>query len=68
MENNEDILNRAVDALKNRSISEMPNDVLKQTAFRLWAAQNHGSNLWLRCTILALRGEWGVLNAATALV
>ncbi|GEM_PF-3401206 len=66
MENNEDILNRAVDALKNRSISEMPNDVLKQTAFRLWAAQNHGSNLWLRCKPVLAAAV--VLIAASALI
>lgn len=46
MENNNDILNKAVDALKNRSTSELPDDVLKQTVFRLKAVQTHGSHLW----------------------
>jgi hypothetical protein len=46
MENNDDILNRAVDALKKRPTSELPEDILKQTAFRLKAAQTRG-HWWL---------------------
>jgi hypothetical protein len=47
MENNDDILNRAVDALKNRPTGELPDDVLKKTAFRLKAAQSRSNHLWL---------------------
>jgi len=66
MENNEDILNRAVDALKNRQTGELPNDVAKQTAHWLKAAQSRGNNLWsiFRPSLAAAV----VLIAASALI
>ncbi|OHB60425.1 MAG: hypothetical protein A2Y12_18745 [Planctomycetes bacterium GWF2_42_9] len=40
MENNDEILNKAVDDLKNRTVTVIPKDVLKQTAFWLKTSQN----------------------------
>ncbi len=42
MRNNEEILDRAVDALKNRPTKELPEYVLRQTAFQLKALQIRG--------------------------
>ncbi len=66
MENNNDILNKAVDALKKRSTGELPEDVVKQTAFWLKATQNRGNHLWsiFRSSLAAAV----VLIAASALI
>jgi hypothetical protein len=66
MENNDDILNRAVEALKNRPTGSPPEDVLKQTVFRLKAAQSQGGHLWsaFKATLAAAV----VLIAASVLI
>jgi len=65
MENNDDILNKAIDALKSRPTSELPDDALKQAAFRLKAAQNRHSLLSVFKPSLAAAV---VLIAASALI
>ena len=69
MENNDnDILNRAVDELKNRTVNrDVPDDVLKKTASLLKASQTQGASMFRRLFQPSLAAAIVLIAASAAI-